>query len=53
MTVEEHGRNKAARVQPWSTMVRIESKVPFGGKPMMRSIVTVSNGSVSRVVGIL
>ena len=38
------GRNKAALVQPWSTMVRIASCPWLLGSCVIRSIATTSNG---------
>jgi hypothetical protein len=42
-----HGMNIAALVQPWSVMVRMESKPCETGSLTMKSSATVSNGIAS------
>src|SRR5229473_3477311 len=45
--VVEHGRNKAAREHPWSTMVRMASFPLILGKPVIRSMAICWNGRES------
>jgi hypothetical protein len=47
-----HGRNRAALVQPWSTIVRIASYPLLGGNWVMRSMATTSNGTAVTGTGI-
>src|SRR5258707_3749678 len=56
--VVEHGRNRAAREHPWSTMVRMASFPLILGKPVIRSMAICwngreSSGAVIRYRGIL
>src|SRR5216684_7418836 len=49
--VVEHGRNRAAREHPWSTIVRMASFPLILGRPVIRSIAICWNGrESSRVV---
>ena len=49
--VVAQGRKTAALKHPWSTMVKIALNPHLVGSPMIRSMVMVLNGSMSRVVG--
>ena len=45
------GKKTAALKHPWSTIIRIALNPHLVGSPVIRSMVTVLNRSVLRVVG--
>jgi hypothetical protein len=52
MIVVLHGRNSAALVQPWSTMVKIVSYPLLGGSWVIKSMAITLNGTAVTGTGI-